>query len=234
VDWAAMKARIKVNIHQTAGDDTGSWDDSEYLAVANDKMRTVVSETGCLDSEATFNSVANQGEYREIVDVNKIKACYFDDGNGFVPLERTSLEELDRFDKEGHISSPWREERGDPVAWYPDIPREVIGFYPIPDANGTNNLQKRYREQVTEMTVAGSIPFNEAYNLYDYHRLIVYAVSAHFLGIDGENPAFFLDMYDKGIRGLKRKLNQDYRPITFSLVSRKRSVKRSVSWPLGH
>lgn len=232
-DWTALKASIKRGLNQKAGDDTGTWDDSEYLAEANFYMREIVNRCGCLSSETTFNSVKDQGEYAEKADVNKVISCYFDDGNGFVPLERTSVEELDRYDKGGLIGSPWREERGDPVAWYPDAPRGVVGFYPIPDAAGTDNLMKKYKEQVTEMTVGGSVPFNGEKNLYDFHRLIAYGTIIHFLDIDGEDSSKWERRYEAGIRSLKKKVSQNYTMLSFDLMSRKHTVKRNKAWPLG-
>lgn len=232
-NWTALKASIKRGLNQKAGDDTGTWDDSEYLAEANFYMREVVERTACLSSDTTFDSVANQGEYAEKSDVSKVVSCYFDDGNGFVPLERTSIEELDNYEREGKIGSPWRAERGDPVAWYPDAPRGVVGFYPILDANGTDNLMKKYKEQVTEMTVGTSVPFNDEKNLYDFHRLIAYGTIVHFLDIDGEDSSKWERRYETGIRNLKKKVSQNYTMLSFDLVSRKRSVKRSKDWPIG-
>lgn len=226
-NWTAMKARIKVNLNQPIGDNTGTWTDAQYLAEANEYMRELVSDSGCIYSEAKFASVSAQGEYEEKSDVNRVIGVYWHDGTKYVPLARTSIEELDRYD------SSWRSESGTPIAWYPEPERGVIGTYPKPNVSTADKFKKRYSEQVTEMTVGTSIPFNGEYNLYDYHRVIVYGVVAHFLDVEGESSTTWVRKYENGRKQLKKHVSQDYKPITFSLVPRRKGIKRSPSWGLG-
>lgn len=236
MNWTSILNRIKVALNQPFTDadtDEGTWTNAQILQIANDYMREMVSDSGCLYSEEKFASVKDQGEYEEKSDVNRVIGVYWHNGTDYVPLARTSIEQLDTLEQEGKLGSPWRNESGTPVAWYPEAERGVVGTYPKPNVSTADKFKKRYSEQVTEMTVGTSIPFNERYNLYDYHRGIVYGVVAHFLTIEGENAVAWERKYENVKRQLKRHCDQDYKPITFGLVPRKRSIKRSASWPLG-
>jgi len=236
MNWSGILERAKGNINQPFTDadtDEGNWKNSLYLKVANDIMRDVCSITGCLSSESKFDVVSGQGEYEEKSDVNKVTAVYWYNGTDYVPLDKTSIEELDEYELKGWIGQPWRNESGNPEAWYPDAERGVIGTYPIASANLTDGFKKRYKEQPTEMTVGTSVPFNEEYNLYDYHWLIVYGLTIHFKLIEEENVTELKRTYDRGIRNLQRKCNQTLKPLTFSLESRKTQAKRHKAWPLG-
>lgn len=236
MNWTGILNRVKVALNQPFTDadtDEGTWTNAQILQIANDYMREMASDSGCLYSESTFASVSGQREYEEKSDVNRVIGVYWNNGTDYVPLARTSIEELDRLELEGRLGSPWRNESGTPIAWYPEAERGVIGAYPEPNVSTAAKFKKRYSEQVTEMTVGTSVPFNSEYNLYDYHRGIVYGVVAHFLDIEGENSASWARKYENVKKQLKRHCDQDYKPITFNLVSRRRGIKRNVGWPLG-
>ena len=237
MNWTAILGRVKANLNQPFTDadtDEGTWTNAQILAEANDAQRIIVDETKCLTDTYTDSTVSAQAEYSKQSDFKTIRDIYFDDGNGFVPLTRTSIEQLDTFELEGKLGSPWRAESDNPVAWYNSTEDpDKYGLYPKPNSNGSSDLKVVYEDQITEMTVGTSIPYNGVLELYDYHSLIVYAVTMHFLDIEGENSIKWERRYNTGIRNLKKKVNQNYTPVTFSLVPRRRSIKRSASWPLG-
>jgi len=225
MDFNGILSRVKTKIHQPQGQNQGNYDDAEYLKVANDIVDEIVYFSHCLDSSATVDAVANKGEYEEKKDLAKIVQVYFKASGEteYVPLQRTSIEQLDTWSNEGRISKPWRAERGDPTAWYKY--NNAVGLFPIPDANGTDTIKKIYKEQADAMTTNESIPFNDVYHLYPYHQLIVHGMVAHFLYMDGEDATYWIQKFEAGKVGMKGSVNRDFRPLRFRLPRRRRRRK---------
>lgn len=228
--WEHILSRIKTNLHQPASG--GNWTDAEYLRTANEIMGTVVDETNCMTSDTLDSAVLNQTEYAIPVTSARIISIGFKSSTDvdFIPLERTSIEQLEFLDKEGKIPSPWRNESDTPVAWYSR--GAVFGLYPKPDANGTNNIKIYFDEIATEMTTTVSEPFNGDDHLVPYHIVIVYGVTGIYLDMLGENSAMWMGRYEQIKRAMKKKLGQTEQ-FSFPLVNKKRGITRSIEWPLG-
>lgn len=228
--WEYMLARIKTNLHQPATG--GNWTDAEYLRTANEIMLLVGDETNCMVSDTTDSAVLDQTEYAIPTTSARIISIGFKGATDtdFVPLERTSIEQLEFLDKGGKLPSPWRNESGTPVAWYSR--GAVFGLYPKPDANGTDNIKIYFDEIATEMTITASEPFNGDDHLIPYHTVIVYGVVGIYMDMLGENSTVWTGRYEQIKRSMKKKLGQTEQ-FSFPLVNKKRGITRSIEWPLG-
>lgn len=175
----------------------------------NEAQRLVALETKSIRKAADFTTTAGATYYAlrsDVIQVSRVTSNYQE-------LGEETPESL-----AGKVGWNWIEAKGKPTSYYLNFAtRSYIAFYPWPDTgSSTTSIHYEYWSQATDLSAAGSEPWNGIDEFTPYHRILAYYAAAHMTAIDGrpDLTAFYLQMYQAGLDRMKREANDrpSYRP----------------------
>jgi hypothetical protein len=173
---SALIADLKKMIGPAVGvDDSGlrTWLNESYLHVVDEIIKV---NPDYFSKSATTSTVANQQEYELPSDVDKVlmvNIAY--DGTNW--LRAKPLDNINQISV--HSSGTAGFSQAEPYFY---LLGDYIGFAPIPDAVGTNNIKMWYVYTPTELSADSDVPAIPS----KYHHILKYGAFANYLDQDQE------------------------------------------------
>jgi hypothetical protein len=224
MDWSEIREEILRSLKEPSTG--GTWTPAQLLRRANIVQKRICRDTKCiLKFDTSITSIAGTSEYAKPSDSLKILEIRY--GNDFLlPIAKASLDMAVLL---GNIGDPWQDETGTPREYYED--RTVFGLYPNPDQTG-DLISPLYVAQAVDLVADGDIPFNDLFDLSDYHDLIIDGVLWRCLYEDDddrwkESKKNFID----GMARLYRDMKDKSQLLQTFYLARRRSTRNVYPLP---